>query len=117
MAYEILQAVIGAAVIDSAFRKALMNGSRRRVLEDFDLSHEEVDAVLSIRADTLEEFAGQLDRWIMEKQNQIEPPTLDLPVSSHVAKKKSRVHEKSAQLKTNADLRTLVISQSSSRAC
>jgi hypothetical protein len=117
MAYEMLQAVIGAAVIDSEFRKALMNGSRRLVVENFDLTHEEVNAVMSIRADTLEQFAEQLDQWIMEQQNQIEPPTLDLPAPPHVARKKSRAHEKSARLRTKTDLHTLVISHSSSRAC
>lgn len=79
MAYESLQAVVGTAVIDSGFRKALLNGSRRRVISTFDLSPKEIDAVMSIRADSLEQFAGQLDQWITRAQGKIEPPTLSLP--------------------------------------
>ena len=80
MAFESLQAVIATAVINSEFRQALLNGSRRRVVSDFGLSSEEINAIMSIRAATLEQFAGQLDRWIMRKLNRIDPPELVLPV-------------------------------------
>jgi hypothetical protein len=79
MAYESLQAVIGTAVIDSTFRQDLLNGSRHRVIANFDLTREEVDAVMGIRADSLEQFAGQLDRWIATAQGRSEPPALTLP--------------------------------------
>ncbi len=79
MPYESLQIVIGTAVIDPSFRKALLNGSRGSAIQNFGLTQEEIDALMAIRADTLEQFAGQLDRWISEKQNQIEPPILNLP--------------------------------------
>lgn len=80
MAYESLQAVIGTAVIDPDFRKALLNGSRQRVIQPFNLSRAEVDAVMGIRADTLEQFAGQLDRWILKTQGKSEPVALVLPL-------------------------------------
>ncbi|MBM3128283.1 MAG: hypothetical protein FJ009_06535 [Chloroflexi bacterium] len=76
MLHESLQAVIGTAVIDSEFRKALLNGSRQRVIQPFNLSREEFDAVMRVRADTLEQFAGQLDQWILETQGKREPPAL-----------------------------------------
>lgn len=76
MAHESLQAVIGTAVIDTEFRRALLNGSRRRVVQRFNLSHEEFDAVMDVRANSLEQFAGQLDRWIQHTQGQMEPPAL-----------------------------------------
>jgi len=79
MAYESLQAVVGTAVIDSGFRKALLNGSRRRVISAFNLTHEEVDAVMGIRADSLEQFAGQLDQWICRAQGRAESPIPTLP--------------------------------------
>ena len=80
MAFESLQAVIGAAVIDSEFRNALLNGSRRRVVTNFGLTSEEMNAVMSIRATTLEQFAGQLDQWVSRKLHRVEPPELVLPV-------------------------------------
>lgn len=81
MRHESLQAVIGTAVIDTEFRKALLNGSRQRVIQRFDLSREEFDAVMRVRADSLEQFAGQLDQWIRRAQGTMEPPTLrSMPV-------------------------------------
>jgi hypothetical protein len=76
MQHEMLQALIGAAVIDVGFRKALLNGSRRTVLTTFSLSREEIDAVMAVRADSLEQFAGQLDDWLCKTQGVIEPPCL-----------------------------------------
>jgi hypothetical protein len=79
MAYESLQAVVGAAIVDSGFRKALLNGSRRRVISSFNLSNDEVNAVMEIRADSLAQFAGQLDSWITRAQGRLDPPALTLP--------------------------------------
>jgi hypothetical protein len=79
MPYESLQAVVGTAVIDSGFRKALLNGSRQRVIQQFGLTNEETRAVMEIRADSLEQFAGQLDRWISQMQGHPEPPQLQIP--------------------------------------
>lgn len=76
MAFEALQAVIGTAVIDSGFRKALLDGSRQRVISNFGLSSEEVDVVMGIRAESLEQFAGQVDQWISRAQGRSRLPTL-----------------------------------------
>lgn len=76
MLHESLQAVIGTAVIDTEFRKALLNGSRQRVIQRFNLSRDEFDAVMSIRANSLEQFASQLDQWILRAQGKREPPPL-----------------------------------------
>jgi hypothetical protein len=78
MLYESLQAVIGAAVIDPNFRRALLNGSRPTVAQSFNLTSEEAKAIMAIRAETLEQFAGELDRWISKKRNVVEPPALML---------------------------------------
>lgn len=79
MAYESLQAVVGTAVVDPCFRRALLNGSRRRAISSFNLTNEEEDAVMRIRADSLEAFAGQLDRWINQAKGQPEAYSLSLP--------------------------------------
>ena len=85
MAYESLQAVVGTAVIDSVFRSALLNGSRRSAVENFDLTQEETNAVMAIRAETLAQFAAQLHQWILRQQNQVEPPALSLLTQRHYA--------------------------------
>jgi hypothetical protein len=77
MSYNSLQAVIGNAVVDSEFRKGLLNGSRLRIISNFNLTPEETNVVMGIRADTLEHFAGQLDRWMTtQSEGKGEPPNL-----------------------------------------
>lgn len=78
MPYESLQAVIGAAVIDPNLRNALLNGSRPTVVQSFNLTSEEAEAIMAIRAETLEQFAGELDQWISNKLNVVELPALIL---------------------------------------
>ncbi len=91
MSYNSLQAVIGNAVVDSEFRKGLLNGSRLRIISNFNLTPEETSVVMGIRADTLENFAGQLDRWMMSQTNQIaEPPSLPRALRFRPAAKLSR---------------------------
>lgn len=96
MAFESLQAVIGTAVVDSEFRQALLNGSRRRVVTEFGLTTEEMNAIMSIRATTLEQFAGQLDQWIMRKLHRVEPPDLVLPVRTYSTQDEVDLHQEPA---------------------
>ncbi len=55
-----LQVLIGTALTDTGFRKALLNGSRRRILQTFPLTGDEIESIMAIRADSLEQFAGEL---------------------------------------------------------
>lgn len=66
------QAVVGTALTDTTFRKDLLNGSRRRVLQSFDLSGDEVEAIMAIRANSLDEFAGAMHSLLMQSQGQRE---------------------------------------------
>jgi hypothetical protein len=68
VSHEALQAIVGTALIDKDFRQAMLNGSRAMAIEQFELSPEEREAVMSIEAATLEQFAWQLHNWIMEKR-------------------------------------------------
>lgn len=54
-----LQRVVGLALLDPAFSRRLLNGSRAAALAetDFGLSAEEQDSLMTIRADTLADFA------------------------------------------------------------
>ena len=76
MSFESFQSVIGNAVIDAEFRKGLLNGKRRMILSNFKFSPEEVEFAMEIRANSLEDFAGQLDSWISQEQGNVEPPML-----------------------------------------
>lgn len=52
--------LIWMALTDSAFRKRLLNGQRGEVLDTLSLTEAERQAVLAVKADTLEAFAGAL---------------------------------------------------------
>nr|HID12943.1 hypothetical protein [Anaerolineae bacterium] len=52
--------LIWMALTDSAFRDRLLNGHRREVVATLNLTEAEQQAVLAVRADTLEAFAGAL---------------------------------------------------------
>jgi hypothetical protein len=61
---EVLEEVVGWALIDRDFCADLLNGRRARVLSRFNLTPEERQALLNIRAESLESFAGQLAGWL-----------------------------------------------------
>jgi hypothetical protein len=52
--------LIGTALTDTTFRKALLNGSRRRILQSFSLPGDQVEAIMEIKAESLEQFASEL---------------------------------------------------------
>lgn len=52
--------LVWMALTDATFRERLLNGQRREVLEAFNLTDAERQAVLAVKADTLETFAGAL---------------------------------------------------------
>jgi hypothetical protein len=59
-----LEDVVGSAIIDRDFRVGLLNGKRARLLSQFDLSPEEHQVLMDIRAESLESFARQLYGWV-----------------------------------------------------
>lgn len=67
MSNESLQAIVGTALIDKDFRRAMLNGSRAIVIKQFDLSVDEREMLMSIEANTLEQFAWHLHKWIVER--------------------------------------------------
>ncbi|HEY68574.1 MAG: hypothetical protein DRI79_03785 [Chloroflexi bacterium] len=54
--------LVWMALTDSAFREQLLNGHRREVLASLSLTEMEQQAVMAVKADTLEDFAGALCR-------------------------------------------------------
>lgn len=70
-----LEEVVGSAIIDRDFRAGLLNGKRARLLSQFDLSPEEHQVLMNIRAESLESFARQLYGWV-ESQHAKRPAYL-----------------------------------------
>jgi hypothetical protein len=78
------QAVVGTALTDTTFRKDLLNGSRRRVLQTFDLTGDEVEAIMAIRAESLDEFAGALHSLLLQTQGRRELSPLPVSIRKRV---------------------------------
>lgn len=68
-----LQALIGTALTDSSFRKALLNGSRRQILSTFRLTQDEIEGIMKIQADSLEQFACALHQQFLASSDDLEP--------------------------------------------
>lgn len=64
MSTQALHHLIGAALVDQAFQRDLLDGRRAAVIESYDLSPDERRVILGIRSSTLQEFALALDRWL-----------------------------------------------------
>jgi hypothetical protein len=63
MSQHEVERVIGRAVTDSAFREALIKNARE-ACKGYDLSEEELDALEALDSESLESFAGTLDKRI-----------------------------------------------------
>jgi hypothetical protein len=55
-----IDSLIWMALTDSGFREGLLNGKRRELVTGLDLSEIEQQAVMAVKAETLEAFAGAL---------------------------------------------------------
>lgn len=73
MSAPVLQTIIGTALTDTGFRLGLLNGSRRRILQTFPLTTQEIDIIMQIRADSLEQFADQLHQTFVADGDDPEP--------------------------------------------
>jgi hypothetical protein len=52
--------LVWTALTDPVFRERILNGHRREIVDSFCLLEAERQAVLAVKADTLEAFAGAL---------------------------------------------------------
>ncbi|MBI4672485.1 MAG: hypothetical protein HY741_12575 [Chloroflexi bacterium] len=70
-----LQLLIGTALTDPAYCKALLNGSRRTLLQALPLTSAEIETIMAIRAETLEQFASELHTNLVApvQEPEIEP--------------------------------------------
>lgn len=63
-----LNKLIGTAITDQKFG-ALLLSNPGTTARHFGLAAEELEAVASIRASTISEFAQQLDEWMMQRHH------------------------------------------------
>jgi hypothetical protein len=60
MSLETVQALIGAALLDRDFCERLLRERSPTLLQEFELTEEEVGVVCAIQADSVKEFALQV---------------------------------------------------------
>jgi len=66
MAYEMLQAVVGTAIVDSRFRRSLL-AKQADALKGFELTREESAVIAQSEATTIQGFAQDLHCWITRR--------------------------------------------------
>jgi hypothetical protein len=66
MSQSEVERVIGRAVTDEAFRKALVDDARA-ACKGYDLTDEELEALERLDHDSMQAFAGSLDRRLSKK--------------------------------------------------
>jgi hypothetical protein len=76
-----LQVLVGTALTDHKFCEGLLNGSRRILLADFDLTHEEQQAILAIDATSIQEFAAHLCEWLEVRDKPTSRPATAMAAS------------------------------------
>ncbi|MBI3241229.1 MAG: hypothetical protein HYZ49_02935 [Chloroflexi bacterium] len=64
-----LQKLVGKAVISDNFRKGILGERRAELVGGFDLEPDELVSLLSLRAETLAEFAGAVEEIINNRRS------------------------------------------------
>jgi hypothetical protein len=59
-----LQFMVGRAIISDEYRAGILNGQKAELIRDLDLEPSESAQVMAIRANTLAEFAAEVDRIV-----------------------------------------------------
>jgi hypothetical protein len=72
-----LRSLVAHAVVDTRLCFQLLNGERERVLARFELSEGERAMLRSIRAETLQGFAAQLDHRMRDDRPTVEYEELE----------------------------------------
>jgi hypothetical protein len=86
-----LQVLIGTALTDAGFCRALLNGSRQTILERYPLSRYEFEILMAIRADSLEQFAGEAHRRLLSDCDELEPLSVVYRQQARRARASSRI--------------------------
>ncbi len=70
MSTDGINRLLGEAVISDRFRTGLLNGQRSELVSDprFQLEADETTALLSIQAESLQQFAAAVERFIEQRR-------------------------------------------------
>ena len=68
MSLESIQAIVGTAITDRQFMHDLLNSKRASAIARFDLTPEERSMISGIEANSIEQFACQLDEWLVQRE-------------------------------------------------
>lgn len=60
-----LNAIVTKALVDRDFQAAILNGRRKECLVNFGLSDDEIKAVLSVQASSLDQFIKQINTLLI----------------------------------------------------
>lgn len=60
-----LNAIVTKALVDRDFQAAILNGRRKECLVNFGLSDDEIRAVLSVQASSLDQFIKQINTLLI----------------------------------------------------
>ena len=71
MSTESIQAIVGTAITDKQFMHDLLNSRRESAISRFDLTPEEHSVISKIEANSIEQFASQLDEWLLRREQEI----------------------------------------------
>jgi len=80
MSQMTLHTLVGTALTDLKFCDNLLNGRRHTLLAEFDLSDEEREAVMVVKAESIQEFAAQLCEWLKAQESPISHPNTAVAV-------------------------------------
>jgi len=69
MSRRALQNLLGVALIDRDFCEELLTKRRLALLDEFGLTDEERELVISIKADSIQDFAEQLYGWLQSRED------------------------------------------------
>ena len=70
-----IHAIATRALLDPAFKNAILNGQRRQKLQEFELTPELVDVILSIEGNDIHQFIFELNKLVTANKN----PTTQVP--------------------------------------
>ncbi len=73
MSHLMIYKIISTAITDAEFCDDLINGRRPVLLSQFDLTDEEHDFLMDIKANSLQEFCEQLGTWLKTQENSSTP--------------------------------------------
>jgi hypothetical protein len=79
-----IHAIATRAMLDASFRSGMLNGQRRQMLQEFDLSKELVDVIMSIEGNDIHQFIFELNKLVTSNNTATtRDQWVAMPIQSH----------------------------------